>query len=205
MNRVLLAQSLVSVALVCQVPLAVSDTQYYGSAGIGQFSHDDSKLFPSADQSSGWDSTGDSSSTLQLAWGVANPTTRFTFEYYYQSGDLSDLDIDYTKNSLYFSGYWTPNLFVPKLHGILGAGIGGAQQRLQADTNSGKANFKDREAQYKLTAGIEYRLMDSLTIFAAMEKHYTKAFDDYFIDGAKYTWNEGDPTSFLIGISGFYD
>lgn len=205
MNRVLIAQGLISVALVCQASTAISDTQYYVSAGLGQFSHEDSKLFPSENDSAGLDSSGDSSDAIQLAWGVADSYARFTFEYYYQTGDLSDLDIDYEKSSLYFSGYWTPHLYAPKLYGILGAGIGGAQQSLQTNSESGNAKFEDREAQFKWTVGLEYRLLESLTIFATIEKHYTKEFDDNFIDGVKYYWNEGDPTSFLIGVSSSFD
>lgn len=190
------------VLLTCSAP-TLADGRFFLSASVGKFDHDPTQVIINA----AGDATDPTSITLNneesdlisIGWGVADENARFLFEYYYQNTDLSVSATEYTKHGLYYSGYWTPNLYVPKLHGILGAGIGATELQLDSDESLAD-DFKDREVQYKLTAGIEYRLTDWLTLFGTYEQHYARTYSH---------WNEqrvvdvkdGDQSILQFGIA----
>lgn len=160
--------------------VALADGKVYLSLGGGTADHDDTTLLIRSGENFatqiGLTSGNDESDLVSVSAGVADVSARFLIEYYHQSGELSGAAADYTKQGLFYSGYWTPNLYVPKLHGILGAGIGAAQIDLESDNAQIGGNFEDREFQYKFTAGIEYRLIDLVTIFGTYEQHYSRKF-----------------------------
>ncbi|MCR6652105.1 MAG: hypothetical protein NVV73_11675 [Cellvibrionaceae bacterium] len=167
--------------------VAMADGKIYLSASGGTFDHDKTNVIlssrsgtPPVTTTTWLTSDGDETDLVAVAAGVADVSARFLIEYYHQTGDLVGIGADYTKQSLYYSGYWTPNLYVPKLHGILGAGIGGSQITLESDNDAIGDEFEDRELQYKFTVGIEYRLLDQLTIFGTYEKHYSNNFTHSF-------------------------
>jgi hypothetical protein len=167
--------------------LAMADGKIYLSASGGTFDHDKTSVIlrsredTATTTSTTWlTSEGDETDLVSVAAGIADVSARFLFEYYHQTGELTGIGTDYTKQSLFYSGYWTPNLYVPKLHGILGAGIGGSQITLESGNASIGDEFEDREVQYKFTAGIEYRLMDLVTIFGTYEQHYSRNFTHSF-------------------------
>jgi hypothetical protein len=160
--------------------VAMADGKMYFSVSGGTFDHDQTNVMirTSGDASATtWlTSASDETDLVSVTGGVADVSARFLIEYYHQSGDLTGIGADYTKQGLFYSGYWTPNLYVPKLHGILGAGIGAAQIDLESDNAQIGGDFEDREFQYKFTAGIEYRLIDLVTIFGTYEQHYSRKF-----------------------------
>jgi hypothetical protein len=159
---------------------AMADGKRYFSVSAGTVDHDQTSVMirTSGDASTTtWlTSASDETDLVSVAGGVADVSARFLIEYYHQSGDLTGIGADYTKQGLFYSGYWTPNLYVPKLHGILGAGIGAAHLELESDNALIGDDFEDREFQYKFTAGIEYRLIDLVTIFGTYEQHYSRKF-----------------------------
>ncbi len=167
---------------------AMADGKMYFSVSGGTFDHDNTSVILNSrvdtattpiTTTTGLASEGDETDLVSVAAGVADVSARFLIEYYHQTGELTGIGADYTKQSLFYSGYWTPNLYVPKLHGILGAGIGGSQITLES-SNDLINEFDDRELQYKFTAGIEYRLIDLVTIFATYEQHYSRNFTHSF-------------------------
>lgn len=176
-------------ALLMGANLAQADGKIYLSASGGTFDHDQTNVMlrsrvdtaTTPTITTTWlASEGDETDLVSVAAGIADVSARFLFEYYHQTGELTGIGADYTKQSLFYSGYWTPNLYVPKLHGILGAGIGGSQISLESSNSSIVNEFEDRELQYKFTAGIEYRLLEFVTIFGTYEQHYSNNFTHSF-------------------------
>lgn len=160
---------------------ANADGEIYLSAGAGTFDHDRTNIMirTAAGTTTWLNSPSAETDLVSVAWGVADETARFLVEYYHQTGDIDAFPAEYKKQSLFYSGYWTPNLYLQGLHGILGAGIGGAQLSLESGNSLIGEDFEDREAQYKLTAGIEYRLMDIVTFYGTYERHYTRTYSHW--------------------------
>jgi hypothetical protein len=192
--------------------LAHAATKTYVSGAFGSLSHGDTSLIvsspvdppttPPSTQETTFTSSSDDSNVINLAWGVASDTVRFGFEYYNQTSNLSGFDAEYTKHSLFYSGYWTPNLFVPKLYGILGAGVGGAQLDLDSDDARIGDDFTDREHQFKITIGVEYRFLDGLAAYGGWERHFTSTYSDWITDEDRLTFKEDDQSGIVLGVIG---
>lgn len=202
MNQKLYPGALLALALLSP-GFAHSAADMYVSASLHSFSHDETTLIVDTDTTdTTFVSDGDDSDAYSLAWGAAEVNARFAFEYYYQTAEMSGFQADYTKQTLLYSGYWTPNLFVPKLHGILGAGVGGSELDLDSDDPAIGRGFKDREVQYKITIGVEYRILDSLVVFGGFERHYNSKYTDWTSSDSQLTLKDSDYGGFMLGIAG---
>lgn len=182
---------------------AWSATKVYVSAAGGSFSHDESELtVTTATTETAYLSSSDDSDAINLTWGVASEVAHFGFEYYYQTVDLSGFAAEYTKNSLFYSGYWTPNLLVPKLYGYLGAGVGISELRLDSDDPVIGNDFSDTEAQYKVSLGIEYRFTGAFNVFGRFEQHFTKTYSNWVSADQRLTFEDSDQGCILLGVAG---
>lgn len=196
--------------LACSAP-ALADGQVFLSISSGKFDHDQTSVivtdFIGDDPDEPLENpvttttvlNNEESDLIAISWGVTDETARFVFEYYYQNMDLEGLPAEYTKHAIYYSGYWTPNLYLPRLRGILGAGIGGAELSLSSE-DSLVDDFKDREFQYKLTAGLEYRLNKAIAIFGTYEQHYTRKYS-HWAERRQVDVKDGDQTLVQIGLT----
>jgi hypothetical protein len=192
---------------------ALADGQIFLSVSSGKFDHDQTLVTitdfgekpetppaePIKPVVTSFTLDNEESDLISVSWGVADDNARFVFEYYYQNTDLVGLSAEYTKHAIFYSGYWTPNLYLPRLHGILGAGIGGAELTLDSE-ESLVDDFKDREIQYKLTAGLEYRLNNTIAIFGTYEQHYTRKYS-HWSERRQVDVKDGDQTLLQIGLT----
>lgn len=142
------------------------------------------QLTPQANESgvSGVDQALSFASTegITLGFGIEDRGGRFMLEYYYANSDIeappfavTDDTATHRTHTLFYSGYWVPDIYWG-LKGILGAGIGYGEQTL---TNTQAGDLEDRGWAYKFSGGLEYALLQNLSIYGLIERIY---FDDLY-------------------------
>jgi opacity protein-like surface antigen len=219
-------RNLCILGLLCIGPSFASAADIYVSGGYSSLKHDETRLStkrfvaapPGAPETEGgwvnnaWTTDEEEADVYQLAWGLAEDSARFAVEYSYQTSDFSGFDVDYTKHTLTYSGYWTPDLrlpelyrYLPRLHAVLGAGVGVGVLTLEGSAPEIGDDFNDRGLQLKLVAGLEYRITKSLALFATYEHHINEAYKDWVTETHEIVLDEGDQSGFMIGISGRFN
>lgn len=213
-------QKLCLAGLLCLSPMLASAADVYVSGGYSSLSHDESRLVvqqtitPAGSSTSQtteteYFSSGDDSDALHLSWGLVEDSARFAIEYLYQTSDFGGFDLDYTKHSLYYSGYWTPDLGLkrlgeqwPRIHGILGGGIGVSELTLESGEEAIGSSFKDRGLQIKAAIGLEYRITPHFAVFGVYEYHINETYRDWPSSKHGLEFDDGDQKGFTLGISG---
>ena len=149
---------------------------------------------------------------VQLAWGLTESSARFVVEYTYQTSDFTGFDLEYTKHALTYSGYWTPDLhlpelyrYLPRVHGVLGAGVGVSNLTLKSSAEEIGDDFSDRGLQLKVAAGLEYRITRNLAITATYEHHFNETYKDWVAENHEIVFDEGDQQGFVISVSGWFN
>jgi hypothetical protein len=150
--------------------------------------------------------TFDSGESIAIGWGVGDDNAKFLFEYYYSSIDINSLE-SLDKSSLFYSGYWTPELYFG-IKGVLGAGVGITYIDLPR-SGAGSTAFKDRELEYKFSIGLEYQLCKSVGVYGLYERIYGNEYSDtYLLAGdagvATALFDDSDQSRISLGISYTY-
>lgn len=122
-----------------------------------------------------------SKGSFAIGWGRQEENARFMFEYYYNEqefemeGGLADFERGHKKvNALYYSGYWEPEP-LNKLQLVLGAGVGFAKINFEGLPED---NLYKDSLSGKLTAGIKYRLLSNMSLYANIEQIYFQDAED---------------------------
>lgn len=212
--------------MLCVSPSFASAADIYVSGGYSSLKHDEIRLStlryvaPAEGEPAGeddwvrnsWVTDEEEGDVFQLAWGLVEDSARFAVEYSYQSFDFSGFALEYTKHALVYSGYWTPDLhlpelyrYLPRLHAVLGAGVGVSVLSFEGSSADIGDDFNDRGLQLKLAAGLEYRITDHVALFATYEHHINEVYKDWVTDTHEIVFDEGDQSGFMIGISGRFN
>lgn len=122
----------------------------------------------------------DSAAGAALAWGIEQNNSRFMLEYYRSASDIesapfptSDAVAERELQSIFYSGYWVPTIYWG-LKGIVGAGVGYSQQTL----NSSQGSLRERGFSYKISAGLEYAVVNNLSVYILAENVFLREVDD---------------------------
>lgn len=110
---------------------------------------------------------------VSIGWGVRNDYARCLIEYQYQEASDTDIPVDYAKHHLYFNAQWTPQILSTPVHAIVGGAVGVVEVRAESDRADIGSSYRDREEQYKVTLGLEYRLTPKIAIQGLFEHHMT--------------------------------
>lgn len=115
-----------------------------------------------------------------LGWGIEQRNSRFMLEYYRSASDIeaapfpvADATAERELQSVFYSGYWIPDIYWG-LKGIVGAGVGYSEQTL----NSSQGKFRERGWSYKISAGLEYAVLNNLSLYVLAENVFLREVDD---------------------------
>jgi len=199
--------------LLCVGPSFASAADIYVSAGYSSLKHEETRLATHVGAvENAWVTDEEEADVVQLAWGLTESSARFVVEYTYQTSDFTGFDLEYTKHALTYSGYWTPDLhlpelyrYLPRVHGVLGAGVGVSNLTLKSSAEEIGDDFSDRGLQLKVAAGLEYRITRNLAITATYEHHFNETYKDWVAENHEIVFDEGDQQGFVISVSGWFN
>lgn len=158
----------------------------------------------STDEASGHSALDYASSTgYSLGWGIEDQSGRFMLEYYYSAVDIQSPPFEIASDrsrlkthSLFYSGYWVPNI-VWGVKGILGAGIGYSEQTLE---NAQLGKLRDRSLSVKASVGLEYAVVNRLSIYALAEGLFYGDVKDE-AGGADRMLSDNEQLSYALGVN----
>lgn len=142
-----------------------------------------------------------------LAAGIENSRMRIMLELYHSEAPVNASPLvvgagasELETRSIYYSGYWLPDIYWG-IQGILGAGIGYSRHYL---TGNLVDELKDGGWSLKASAGLEYGINSSLSVYGLAEMMFHKDLEEQWSSQTtdyEFIFSGHEQTRLAVGLN----